>query len=44
MAHVKAAVEASDVMGKPFDADTAATTAQSINKQSVKSLTEVGAI
>lgn len=44
MAHVKAAVEASDVMGKAFDADTAATTAQSINKKSVKSLTEVGAI
>jgi hypothetical protein len=44
MAHVKAAVEASNTMGKAFDADTAATTAQSINKQSVKSLTEVGAI
>lgn len=44
MAHVKAAVEASNVMGKAFDADTAATTAQSINKKSVKSLTEVGAI
>jgi hypothetical protein len=44
MAHVKAAVEASNVMGKPFDADTAITSAQSINKKSVASLTEVGAI
>lgn len=44
MEHVRAAVEASDVMGKAFDADTAATTAQSITKESVKSLTEVGAI
>jgi hypothetical protein len=44
MAHVKAAVEASNVMGSAFDADTAATTAQSINKQSVASLKEVGAI
>jgi hypothetical protein len=44
MAHVKAAMDASEVMGKPFDADTASTTAQAINKQSVKSLTEVGAI
>lgn len=44
MAHVRAAVEASDVMGSAFDADTAATTAQSITKESVKSLTEVGAI
>jgi hypothetical protein len=44
MAHVKAAVDASNVMGKPFDADTAATSAQSINKKSIKSLTEVGAI
>lgn len=44
MAHVKAAVEASNVMGKPFDADTAITTAQSITKKSVASLKEVGAI
>jgi len=44
MAHVKAAVEASNVMGKAYDADTAATSAQSINKKSVASLTEVGAI
>ncbi len=44
MAHIKAAVEASDTMGKAFDADTAGTTAQSITKESVASLTEVGAI
>lgn len=44
MAHVKAAVDASNVMGTAFDADTAATTAQSITKESVKSLAEVGAI
>ena len=44
MAHVRAAIEASNVMGQAFDADTAATTAQSITKESVKSLTEVGAI
>ena len=44
MAHIKAAVEASDVMGKAFDADTTGTTAQSITKESVASLTEVGAI
>lgn len=44
MAHVKAAVEASNVMGKAFDADTASTTAQSVTKQTVKSMTEVGAI
>lgn len=44
MAHIKAAVDASDVMGKAFDADTAGTTAQSITKESVSSLTEVGAI
>lgn len=44
MAHVKAAVEASNVMGQAYDADTAATTAQSINKQSITSLKEVGAI
>jgi len=44
MAHVKAAVEASDTMGKAFDADTAGTTAQSITKQSVSSLKEVGVI
>lgn len=44
MAHVKAAVEASNIMGKAFDADTTGTTAQSITKESVKSLTEVGAI
>jgi hypothetical protein len=44
MAHIKAAVEASDTMGKAFDADTAGTTAQSITKESIASLTEVGAI
>lgn len=44
MAHVRAAVEASDVMGRAFDADTEATTAQSITKESISSLTEVGAI
>lgn len=44
MAHVKAAVEASDVMGRAFDADTDATTAQSITKESVTSLKEVGVI
>jgi len=44
MAHVRAAVEASDVMGRAFDADTDATTAQSITKESVTSLTEVGAV
>lgn len=44
MAHIKAAVEASDTMGKAFDADTAGTTAQSITKQSVSSLKEVGVI
>lgn len=44
MAHVKAAVEASNAMGKAYDADTAIAPAQSINKKSVASLTEVGAI
>jgi hypothetical protein len=44
MAHIKAAVEASNTMGKAFDADTAATTAQSITKKSISSLKEVGAI
>ena len=44
MAHVKAAVEASNVMGSAFDADTAATTAQSITKESITSLKEVGVI
>jgi hypothetical protein len=44
MAHVKAAVEASSVMGRAYDADTDSASAQTINKQSVKSLTEVGAI
>jgi hypothetical protein len=44
MAHIKAAVEASDVMGRAFDADTDATTAQSITKESVTSLKEVGVI
>ena len=44
MAHIKAAVEASDVLGTAFDADTAGTTAQSITKESVKSLAEVGVI
>lgn len=44
MEHIKAAVEASDVTGTAYDADTAATTAQSITKESVSSLKEVGAI
>lgn len=44
MAQVQAAVEASNTMGKAYDADTAVTTAQSITKESVKSLNEVGAI
>lgn len=44
MAHIKAAVDASNVMGKAYDADTAATTAQSITKESIKPLSEVGAI
>lgn len=44
MAHVRAAVEASNVMGQAYDADTAIAPAQSINKKSVVSLSEVGAI
>jgi hypothetical protein len=44
MAHIKAAVDASNTMGKAFDADTAGTTAQSITKKSIKSLKEVGVI
>jgi hypothetical protein len=44
MAHVKAAVEASNTMGQAYDADTAITSAQSITKKSVASLSEVGAI
>lgn len=44
MAHIKAAVEASDVMGSAFDADTTGTTAQSITKESITSLKEVGVI
>ena len=44
MAHVKAAVDASSVMGRAFDADTDLAPAQSITKESVTSLTEVGAI
>ena len=44
MAHVKAAVDASNAMGSAYDADTAIAPAQSINKQSVASLKEVGAI
>lgn len=44
MAHVKAAVEASNTMGQAYDADTAITSAQSITKKSIESLSEVGAI
>lgn len=44
MAHVRAAVEASNAMGSAYDADTAIAPAQSINKKSVASLSEVGAI
>ena len=44
MAHVKAAVEASNAMGSAYDADTAIAPAQSINKKSIASLSEVGAI
>jgi hypothetical protein len=44
MAHVKAAVEASNAMGSAYDADTAIASAQSINKKSIASLSEVGAI
>lgn len=44
MAHVKAAVEASNAMGQAYDADTAIAPAESINKQSIASLKEVGAI
>jgi hypothetical protein len=44
MAHVKAAVEASNVTGSAYDADTAAVSAQSITKESITSLKEVGAI
>ena len=44
MAHVKAAVEASNAMGQAYDADTAIAPAQSINKKSIASLSEVGAI
>ena len=44
MADVKAAVEASNAMGSAYDADTAIAPAQSINKKSIASLKEVGAI
>lgn len=44
MAAIQKAVEASDAMGKPYDADTASTTAASITSKSIKSLSEVGAI
>lgn len=44
MEQVRAAMNASEVMGKAFNADTAATTAQSITKESVSSLKEVGVI
>lgn len=44
MAHIKAAVEASSVMGRAFDADTDLAPAQTITKESVTSLTEAGAI
>lgn len=44
MAHVKAAVEASNVTGSAYDADTASVSAQSITKESITSLKEVGVI
>lgn len=44
MAHVKAAVEASNVTGSAYDADTASVPAQSITKESISSLKEVGVI
>jgi hypothetical protein len=44
MAHVKAAVDASNAMGSAYDADTAIAPAQSINNKSIPSLKEVGAI
>lgn len=44
MAHVKAAVDASNAMGSAYDADTAIAPAQSINSKSIPSLKEVGAI
>lgn len=44
MAQVQAAMNASDVMGKAYNADTEATPAAMINKDSVKSLTDAGAI
>lgn len=44
MAHVKAAVEASNVTGSAYDADTASVSAQSITKESISSLKEVGVI
>jgi hypothetical protein len=44
MAHIKAAVEASDTMGQAYDAGTAITPAEIVTKKSVASLKEVGAI
>jgi hypothetical protein len=44
MAHIKAAVEASDTMGQAYDAGTAITPAETVTKKSVASLKEVGAI
>lgn len=44
MAHIRAAEEASSVMGRAFDADTDLAPAQTITKESVTSLKEVGAI
>lgn len=44
MAQVQAAVNASEVMGKAYDADTTATPAALITKESVSSLTAVGEV
>lgn len=44
MAHIKAAVDASNITGKAYDADTAVVSAQAITKQTVTSMKEVGVI
>lgn len=44
MAHIKAAVEASNITGTAYDADTAVVPAQAITKETVTSMKEVGAI
>ena len=44
MAHIRAAENASAVMGRAYDADTDSASAQTITKESVTSLKEVGAI